>query len=135
MAEPEAADTARPARDFPSAAPRETDDALAAASTRAFLNPATAVVLAGGPGARGAEAVHSNGGHRSRDSSAERNQGAGNAPCGIMKTSALNAVHTGNNCHSPLWITLSVSGLRARALVRFLLKFSMHKRLALQHTR
>lgn len=80
MAEPEAADTARPARDFP-------DDAPAAASTRAFLNPATAAVLAGGPGARGAETVHSNGGHRSRDSSAERNQGAGNAPCGIMKVS------------------------------------------------
>ncbi|XP_017308381.1 inactive phospholipase C-like protein 2 isoform X1 [Ictalurus punctatus] len=81
MAEPEAADTARPARDFP-------DDAPAAASTRAFLNPATAAVLAGGPGARGAEAVHSNGGHRSRDSSAERNQGAGNAPCGIMKNNS-----------------------------------------------
>lgn len=84
MAEPEAADTARPARDFPSAAPRESDDA---AGTRVLLNPATAAVLTGGPGARGAEAVHSNGGHRSRDSSVERSQGAVNAPCGIMKVS------------------------------------------------
>lgn len=85
MAEPEAADTARPARDFSSAAARDSD--AAASGTRAVLNPAAAAVLTGGLGARGAEAVHSNGGHRSRDSSAERSHGAGSAPCGIMKVS------------------------------------------------
>lgn len=90
MAEPEAADPARPAPDFASAAPRESDAAASAAfatGTRALLNPATAAVLTGGPEAHGAEAVHTNGGHRSRDSSAERSQAAGSAPCGIMKVS------------------------------------------------
>ncbi|GAA6111278.1 inactive phospholipase C-like protein 2 [Tachysurus ichikawai] len=103
MAEPEAADTARPARDFPSAAPGDSDDAPAAAGARAFLNTATAAVLTGGPGAHGAEVVHSNGGHRSRDSSAERSHGAGNAPCGIMKVSdSLSVYHCCGNglCHA-----------------------------------